>query len=208
MRAIPTLFRLDEFLGGKASSHPFNRYARQILDGTDVWVPRRKRNGMPMLLDAHGNWQEGVKIHHRDRTPTGFVETYCGKRLTEDGTPKFRFGWAPASTARVDVLRRALLLDAPALEPGESYELCGPGICGNFEKLKAPRLFQHSAAEICVDLYDRPLTYDYLRGYFRRTLAGLGWEGIVWHGPVPSSANPVAANALMIKLRVNDFVLT
>jgi hypothetical protein len=202
MRAIPTLFRLDEYLGGKAGSQPFNKYARQILEGSDLWVPRRKRNGIPVLYRADGGWSQGVSLHHSVPEPEGFVVTYRGKRATEDRVPKFRFGWVPADTARLSVLRRALLVNAPELEPGKSYELCGPGICENAERLPTPQLFQHSTQEICLDLYARPLTYDLLRTYFRTKLAELGWEGVVWHGPVPFGGN----DCLMMKLRVDDFV--
>lgn len=207
MRAIPNLFRLDEYLGGKASDQPFNRFARQILSGDEAWVPRRKRNGVPALLDEYGNWHKGAEVHYKERLPRGFVETHCGSRLADGAVPELRFGWVPADDARITLLRQALLVDAPELIPGETYELCGPGICGNMERLSAPRLFRHAATEVCLDLFARPSTYQSLRAHFRTKLLADGWEGIVWHGRLLHAAEaPDVPHAIMMKLRVDDFV--
>lgn len=199
MRPIPHLFRIDGYLGGKVSNEPFNRYSREILAGSDAWTPRRKHNGLPLLFDENGEWFQSIRVHRDSPAPEGFREIRWGR---ENNSPEYRSGWKPAEAARLNLLDRALEGGGFVPRRGETYELCGPGICGNTERLPRPRLYQHSKAEICLDLLDRELSYSFLRAYFRTTLVKDRWEGIVWHGPLAKHG----AGPLMMKLRVNDFV--
>ena len=79
--------------------------------------------------------------------------------------------------------------------PG-TYELCGPKINGNPEKLDEHKLFKHEKAEVFL-LFGRPQTYDYdrLREMVLFVNQERGWEGIVWHH----------ADGRMAKLKAKDF---
>jgi len=71
--------------------------------------------------------------------------------------------------------------------PAGTYELCGPKVNGNPERLETHRLIRHGS----VLLHDAPRTFDALRDYlFSRDM-----EGIVWHHP----------DGRMVKIKGRDF---
>jgi len=77
---------------------------------------------------------------------------------------------------------------APKLEDG-TYELCGPKIQGNPEKLTDHYLVKHGSKELIGLIY--PLDFDNLRQY----LETVDIEGIVFHHP----------DGRMCKIRKSDF---
>lgn len=71
--------------------------------------------------------------------------------------------------------------------PGGTYELCGPKINGNPERLPYHLLIPHAKAI----LYNVPLWFEALRDY----LTNEDMEGIVWHHP----------DGRMVKIKGKDF---
>jgi len=96
------------------------------------------------------------------------------------------------------------LLDALQANAGHTwtpgtYELCGPKINGNPERLERHDLFSHDRAEVEQTLSNVPLVggglFERIKFYMTRSVASYGWEGIVWHHP----------DGRMAKLKVRDF---
>ena len=88
-------------------------------------------------------------------------------------------GWVPVGDGLEDKWHREAKLDMlfgslffPDFRDG-TYELCGPRVQGNLEKLNRHMLFRHSS----LILSDNPRTFDGLREYFQEH----DIEGIVWH---------------------------
>jgi len=200
MRVIPTLYRNDWYLGGMITDQPFNKYAAEVIGGSKLWTPRRKWDGVAMLYSQNGTWFRRQRLKHGAPEPADFTETYASSRRHSDGKPNVRFGWTAPDGNVLASLRQAILVDVPELVPGETYELCGPGICGNKEQLRVPRLIRHATAEVCEDLAGKELEFQGVRRYFKTTLASRGWEGIVWWRDVQPCRYP-----LLLKLRVADF---
>lgn len=194
---IPTLFHVR---GGRMIDVPFNGVHQRILDGDPDWVPRRKWDGVAALYDTSDSWYLRREVRSPAGIPRGFKEVGHSKMRDDFGNPVRRWGWVPVEKSYfLNQLRVALLRNVPELVPGATYELCGPHIApsGCPEGFTVPTLIRHADAEICTELEEREMTFDSLRKYFTETLAGKGWEGIVWH----RASDP----AQMVKLRVADF---
>lgn len=100
-------------------------------------------------------------------------------------------GWVPVGDGPEDQWHRQAWRDYywPPLSDG-TYELCGPKVQGNSERLSAPRLLRHG-----VDtLHDAPRDFAGLRAY----LAEHDIEGIVWWHP----------DGRMAKIKGRDFGLS
>ena len=77
----------------------------------------------------------------------------------------------------------------PGQLPDGTYELCGPNVQGNPERLKSHELIPHGA-EVITGV---PRDFAGLRDY----LSWAGMEGIVWHHP----------DGRMVKIKAKDFGL-
>jgi hypothetical protein len=102
-------------------------------------------------------------------------------------------GWVPVTSSpddewhRIGWKRTVQACDGGL--PDGTYELCGPHINGNPERVEAEILVRHGALPIA----DAPRTFAELHHWFR----GRDLEGIVWHHP----------DGRMVKIKKRDFGL-
>ena len=179
MRKIPTLF---------ARNHDTDHLVRdEITPGTE-WVvagegtATRKFDGTCVLV------RDGKVFKRYDakpgRLPPGDFEP------VEDPDPVtgHRPGWVPADLTAPMERWLAEAIPTPLPLPG-TFELIGPRINGNPEKVRTHCLARHGR----FLLFDAPRTFDQLREY----LSHADIEGIVWHHP----------DGRMVKIKKRDFGL-
>lgn len=185
MNKIPSVFLRDPENMNLLTREP-HPDALWVLAGEGLAT--RKYDGTCVMVDADGKWWARREVKPGKVTPLNWIPVE-----KDDVTGKI-MGWEPIEQSGF----RNFLGHAVALRdfsPG-TYELCGPKINGNPEKLDVPTLFKHEDAEVFL-LFGRPQTYDYDR--LRETVLFVnqerGWEGIVWHH----------ADGRMAKLKAKDF---
>jgi len=189
VKKIPTLFKrnpddmrfvLDEVTPG----------CEWVLN--EEGVATRKHDGTCVALDDAGKWWARREVKAGKRPPLNFqtVET--------DETTGKTVGWEPIEQSpfhkyfleAVEPLEDFGRLTKSALEPG-TFELVGPKINGNPERVGRHRLERHDSAEQISGLL---LSYHGLAQCLQ-ILAKDNWEGIVWHHP----------DGRMAKLKAKDF---
>lgn len=167
-------------------------------------VATRKYDGICVMLDTNGTWWARKEIKKGKLAPPNWIP------VEEDDYTGRKFGWEPIEQS--GYWKNSFLecdIDGSTIEPG-TYELCGPKINRNPERLEKATLFKHSEAETIqfgpnTHLYDSSddvlleshPTYNYqsLRIIVMDVHNYLGWEGIVWHHP----------DGRMAKLKGRDF---
>ena len=187
MRKIPTLFRRDP--------NDMRRVLPELTPGCE-WVlagegvATRKYDGTCLMLDTDGVWWARREVKPGKGTPDGFVA------LETDETTGKTVGWEPVEQSSFAKLFAAM--ERPGF-PG-TYELVGPKVNGNPERLDRHRLILHAiaqpapAAELRLVGLDAATALERL-GPWLIDLAGYGWEGVVWHHP----------DGRMAKLKARDF---
>lgn len=181
MRKIPTLYTRDV---------EDRRYVTDRVTPGCEWVlagegvPTRKYDGTCVMLDEHGQWWARREVKRDKVEPVGFVE------VNYDPITGKRMGWEPAGQSPF-----TKFLDE-AIEPGDlygpgTYELVGPKINGNPERVNKHWLVSHETAMRADTggwgaLSPKSLVLE---------VAARGWEGIVWHHP----------DGRMAKLKVRDY---
>lgn len=180
MQKIPTVFRRDP--------DDMRHVLPEITPGCE-WVfagegtATRKYDGTCVALTVDGHWLARREVKDGKPTPEGFSP------VERDETTGKMVGWEPAEQSSFWKYLRQAIGNVPDLSPG-TYELIGPKINGNPEKVDRHMLVRHSDAERYPAM-DCPLGYDELAKVFET----LPWEGIVWHHP----------GGRMAKLKVRDF---
>lgn len=96
-------------------------------------------------------------------------------------------GWLPVGDGPDDRWHREAFGDCDDTQDG-TFELCGPKVQGNPERLAGHMLVRHGDYHLSVDV---PRDYAGLRAY----LAASDIEGIVWHHP----------DGRMVKIKAKDF---
>lgn len=189
MRKIPTLFVRDP-------ADP-----RHVIDSVTPgceWVlagegrPIRKYDGTCVMLDTDSRWWARREVKPGKQPPGNFVP------VEHDETTGKTVGWEPIGQspfARFHAEALSVFADPAALEPG-SYELVGPKINANPERLTRHALVRHDTAEV-LEFEGGPLPVDFepLAEIMLSCLGPLGIEGVVWHHP----------DGRMAKLKVRDF---
>lgn len=177
MQKIPTLFVRDE---------ENRRYVTDEVTPGCEWVlagegvARRKYDGTCVMRDENYRWWARREVKPGKPTPENFVEVgfdeITGKRM----------GWIPIENSSwlkffLEALDTAWynVLD---LEAG-TYELCGPKINNNPEKLERHTLFSHVLAPVVLGTKN-----------IKARISELDFEGVVWHHP----------DGRMAKLKVRD----
>lgn len=188
MRKIQTLFLRDPADMSRVTSE-VNPKCQWVLDGDGV--PTQKHDGTAVKIDGAGVVWKRREVKPGKPEPFGFV-----LEEHDENTGK-SFGWMPVGDGPEDRwLREAL--NPPSMIPGVetltakmpgTYELCGPKVQGNPERLDEHVLIRHGS----VRLDDFPRTFARLVV----ELQNLDVEGIVWHHP----------DGRMAKIKKRDFGL-
>lgn len=149
-------------------------------------VATRKYEGTHVYLDEHGAWWARREIKPGQKVPGNFV------LVERDDTTMKEFGRVPAKdSAFVKPLVEALQdpwtpwrdQTTGNILPG-GYELCGPKINGNPERLEKHTLISHDRAEVSLDDRDHDLRgFDAMEEFVLALAAQNGWEGIVYKHP-------------------------
>jgi hypothetical protein len=197
MRKIPTLFVRDpdDMRHVLPEVHPDCGW---VLAGEGVAT--RKYDGTCVMFDDDGRWWARREVKPGKATPAGFVE------VDHDPATEKRVGWEPAEQSGwwrwlQDALLRRNVFDFQ--EPG-TYELCGPKVNGDPERLGEHFLIRHADAQTFgVSLENEGLSAERFALAAHAALRDLlldladneGWEGIVWHHP----------DGRMAKLKGRDF---
>lgn len=174
-----------------------NPAAQWVIDGEGVAT--RKYDGTCVMLDEDLNWWARREVKEDRTPPPNWIE------LDADPETGKRMGWEPIEQSGYQKhLQDALenIYDLGISTPDEmlpgTYELCGPKVGSNFEKLDRHILFSHEFAERLdhhLLIRDKPTTFSSYRVLLDYVDTQLGWEGLVWHHP----------DGRMAKLKVRDF---
>ena len=166
MKKIPTLFERD-WIGDRT------RVLNQIHPGCD-WVlagegiATRKIDGTCCLI-RDGVLYKRRELRQGEAAPAGFeladTDAETGKSM----------GWLPVGDGPEDRWHR----EAFHGQPDGTYELMGPKIQGNPDKLPEHVLIPHSLDALAFPGDPPPRSFDGLRDW----LAGRDIEGIVFHHP-------------------------
>lgn len=182
MKKIPTLFKRDFTNHGQI----YNEYS----EGTD-WVVRgegvatRKYDGTSVLIEDGKMWKR-YELRPGAQMPYGF------RIADKDEATGKTMGWLEVGNGSEDKWHREAtggITEGIDL-PNGTYELIGPKVQGNPERLEKHVLQSHDDAKhLVIDLLD----FDSLK----MSLEALDIEGIVWHHP----------DGRMVKIKKKDFRL-
>lgn len=138
------------------------------------------------MLDENGEWWARREVKPNKTAPENFVSI-----STDPNTGK-TVGWEPIAQSGFAAFHFEALTVRTKSLPG-TYELCGPKINKNPERLDQHVLVPHEKAR-----WIRPfgLTFEDLKETMK-ALRSDGIEGLVWHHP----------DGRMVKLKCRDFPL-
>ncbi len=195
MKKIPTLFQRQD--SGRYVIDQVTPGCEWVLEGQGVAL--RKFDGVCVKRDESGEWWARRTVNNYSdplAAPTDCV-------LEEmDTTTGKAFGWVPSEMSSFHEVLGEVLDNgySPTHGPG-TYELMGPTINGNPEKLDWPALVKHSHAPRVWPLVGKPpYTFAWLREFM---LTGtthtfpLHAEGVVWYH--------ASGDGRMVKLKRRDF---
>lgn len=180
MRKIPTVLVRDP--GDRA--HVLNEVApgcEWVLAGEGVAT--RKYDGTCVMLDTDGRWWARREVRKGKTPPSNYVPEDF-----DEVTGKTQ-GWEPVEQSPFAKFHAKAKRDD--LRTG-TYELVGPKINGNPEKMAFHVLVPHADAEVFP--WEPPPSQVRELLEMVGLVRGLGWEGIVWHHP----------DGRMAKLKVRD----
>jgi hypothetical protein len=171
MKKIPTLFQRD----------PETRFVTEEVTPGCEWVlagegvATRKYDGTCVMLAENGQWYSRREIKPGKPKPPNFIE------VDRDDVTGKRVGWEPiAGSSHYKWFREVLLEHGLDFAPG-TYELIGPKINGNPEKVRYHQLVPHGIVKFETD--GRPQTFETIRDLILTHHTAFGMEGIVWHHP-------------------------
>lgn len=180
MKKIPTLFQRTPD-------------RRQVIDAVTPgceWVlagegvATRKWDGTCCLV-RDGKLYKRREIREGDTTPADFEE------VGSDPETKKRVGWVPVGDGPEDMWHReAFKRQTVAAKADGTYELVGPKINGNADKVLGHMLIRHGE-------YLSDFTGVWSFESVKRELEHLNWEGFVWWHP----------DGRMAKIKRRDFGL-
>ena len=139
-------------------------------------IATRKYDGTCVMFDGL-DWWARREVKPGKATPPNYrpVET-------DDATGK-TVGWEPIAQSAFVKFWREAIGNNPAWRQGKTplpgtYELCGPKINGDPEGFGAHVLILHDGAEQveAMNAFSQPQE-------IANAVAGLRWEGVVWHHP-------------------------
>lgn len=178
MKKIPNLFVRDA--EGRLTEE-FNPLADWVVRGEGV--PTRKWDGSACMI-RDGKLYKRYDCKNGKKPPQNFEPCQDPDPITGHWP-----GWVQVGDGPEEKRHRSTecrwLIDG-------TYELCGPRINGNPERLLAPMLIRHGDPPLLKPM-PMPVTPDALRQW----LSGYDIEGVVWHHP----------DGRMVKLRKKDLGL-
>lgn len=155
--------------------------AEWVLDGEGTAT--RKYDGTCCMV-RDGNLYKRYDAKNGKKPPPQFVPAQDPDPVTGHWP-----GWLPVSAPEDRWHIEAWLRDAKLPPPQDgTYELVGPKVQGNPEKLERHELIRHGATVV-----EAPRTFQELREWFK----GRDIEGVVWHHP----------DGRMVKIKKKDFGL-
>lgn len=175
MKKIPTLFVRDP---------NDRRYVTDEVTPGCEWVlagegvPTRKYDGTCVMLDAEGAWWARREIKPGKTPPDGFWpeqhDEVTGKTV----------GWEPIGSSPFVKFFDEAVKHLDSRETG-TYELIGPKINGNPEKVSQHELVRHADADVPSKLLREG--FEDGSAFAPQALVWYlgqqGWEGLVWHHP-------------------------
>jgi hypothetical protein len=194
MRKITTVFLRDEE-DRRYVTDQVHPDAQWVLDG-EGWATR-KYDGTCVMLDAGGRWWARREVKPDKKAPSGWV------LVEHDEATGKSVGWEPIEqSAFVKFHAEALAADAEGerdFKPG-TYELIGPRINGNPEKVRSHQLIAHEVAPVLSEFIISETEDRKTRDF--RTIRGTvdvyaksGYEGIVYRHE----------DGRLAKIKVKDF---
>lgn len=197
MRKIPTLFVRDpdDMRHVTDEVHPDCGW---VVAGEGVVT--RKVDGWCCMVDDDSRFWKRAEVKRGRAPQPGFVEVEFDKATGK------RVGWVPVGAGPEDRWFReafdrtkAEVWDPAGIAPEPAtYELIGPKVQGNPEKVTAHILVRHVDLVADMEVTGVPRHPDYVREMVARVGAELGWEGVVWHHP----------DGRMAKLKARDLART
>lgn len=184
MKKIPTMFARDFANDPRYVTRDITPGCEWVLAGEGVAT--RKYDGTCVMLDGDGVWWARREVKPGKTPPPGFVA------VEHDEETGKTVGWEPAAQSSFGrFLTRAVGESGHEFVPG-TFELCGPKVNGNPEKLARHELIAHARADRVVEA---PRDFDGLAAWMTTT----EFEGIVfWRDPT----NPDCDKA---KIKRRDF---
>lgn len=180
MQKIPTVFIRDPE-NPKYVTDEVNPGCEWVLAGEGV--PTRKIDGTCTMFDADGRWWARREVKPGKQPPPNY------QPISTDPNTGKTVGWEPMEqSAFAKWHAEALEADGAVTEPG-TYELIGPKVNGNPERVFPHMLVWHGGDPIHAE----GMTPREIIELCRRA----EWEGVVWHHP----------DGRMAKLKVRDYPL-
>lgn len=179
MKKIPTVFERDWDGDRSRVLDKITLGCEWVAEGEGIAT--RKYDGTCCLVSG-GKLFKRHEVRPGKATPDGF------ELVDDDAETGKLVGWVPVGDGPEDKWHRDAF-DNDVLGPG-TYELLGPKIQGNPEKMDAHVLIAHAKAE---PLVTAPRDFAGLAAWF----VGADVEGIVWHHP----------DGRMAKIKARDFGL-
>jgi hypothetical protein len=185
VKKIPTLYGRTE--DRKSLTDEVTPGCEWVLKGEGA--PTRKYDGTCVLLNHNGAWWARRTVKPKRMPPSGFVE------IERDPTTGITVGWEPISQSSFAACHAdALEFDGPRTTVG-TYELIGPKINGNPERVERHALIRHEIPHV----QELNASLDPLA--LMDLCARYGYEGVVWH-----HRDRHLGDERMAKLKVRDLL--
>lgn len=182
MKKIPTVFIRDSDNMRHVTDQP-NPDCSWVFAGEGVAT--LKYDGTCMMFDGN-RWWARREVKPGKQSPPNF------RPIETDEVTGKTVGWEPVEQSAFAKFHAEALVDTESEVskrgwPAGTYELVGPKVNGNPERVDTHLLWMHAASPVI----DAPRDFDGLA----RFLAGFEGEGIVWHHP----------DGRMAKIKRRDF---
>lgn len=143
-------------------------------------VPTRKWDGTCVMLDENGKWWARREVKPGKTAPENYVVVNF-----DEVTGKTQ-GWEPIEQSSyyqffLEARGRYSLTDE--VFRGQTYELVGPKVNGDQDRIGYHTLKSHEDAPIIPDLAYMELSPETIMKIIRKIGNFPGWEGVVWHHP-------------------------
>ena len=164
MKKIPTIFRRNPDNPREILNEP-HPDCQWVFSGEGIAT--QKYDGTCVMINLKGYFKRR-EVKKGKITPVDFVE------IDHDKVTGKKVGWVPIKQDDPND-KYHILAFIPGLSDG-TYELLGPKVQGNVEKIGTHVLIKHSTAKIFSDV---PRTFEELKQW----LSPIDIEGIVFHHP-------------------------